>query len=59
MTRLEQAIRWWKNHQIDECNVPGRHFHALLKARLIGITVDDEEYTVLTARGKRVLEEKG
>ena len=53
MTRLDQAIRWWKNHEknnrINRDNIPVRHFKVLQKHNKIqfhlGITHFSDYYT--------------
>ncbi len=40
MTRLEQALRWWKNN--DGCPIPIPHFKALEKAGLLKFNEDEE-----------------
>lgn len=54
MTRLQQALRWWRNH--DECPIPSRHYHVLENAGLIEPVPDEPQYQQLTKKGKELLE---
>ncbi len=46
MTRLDQALRWWKNHADEEDGtvqaswIPDRHLEVLRKARKLVVTRD-------------------
>lgn len=54
MTRLDQALRWWVNH--DEALVPARHLDVMKEDDLVEEVEDGPcfTYAVLTEKGKKV-----
>jgi len=54
MTRLEQALRWWRNH--DECSIPSRHVNALVAAGYLG-PEDEDGCRGLTPKGVKAVSE--
>ncbi len=49
MTRLEQALRWWRNH--DGEPIPYRHLKALRAAEFLSDRLDGDECCVLNRAG--------
>lgn len=58
MTRLEQAFRWWENHEDhgDIVAIPGRHFDVLQDAEMIECVACDEALYDLTTKGRVALD---
>ena len=58
MTRLEQALRWWENHECDGdvVAIPFRHFDVLHKAEMIECVAWDEAMYDLTTTGRIALD---
>lgn len=57
MTRLEQAFRWWENHEDhgDRVAIPHRHFDVLHEAEMIECVAWDEALYDLSERGRIAL----
>jgi len=57
MTRLEQALRWWRNNKsirfrtIEARRIPVRHLDVLLKAHKLELTWDGEDIYRLRTTG--------
>ena len=61
MTRLDQALRWWRNHELG-CGifkVPRRHAHVLYAANAIrAVSHEGPLEWGLTDLGHKLLEER-